>query len=187
VLAIATFAKPNTLAGTFAEEVQLGSADNRSTLDFDLFDFWRVERKLTLNTFASHNTTNHEHFARPGPAASDDGAAENLDPFFVAFLDLGVNVDRVTDPKFVNLFLEEGTLDRLEDLLAHDQRQFRQKVSETNNLDRYRSQGVNMVTNLGCIGKAKNRENRGFGPLRETGYWQNGSGFQGDRGFQARG
>jgi hypothetical protein len=44
-----------------------------------------------------------------------------------------------------------------------------------------------MVTNLGCIGKAKNRENRGFGPLRETGYWQNGSGFQGDRGFQARG
>jgi hypothetical protein len=90
-----------------------------------------VERELSLDTFTSHNTTDDEHFTRTGSAASDHGAAENLDPLFAAFLDLGVNVDRVTDPKFVNLFLKEGTLDRLEDLLAHDQRQFRQKVNET--------------------------------------------------------
>lgn len=118
---VATFAKANTLSGSFPEEVQLGTSDHRTSLDFDLFDLRRVYRELAFYTFTGNDASYDEHFARARPAASDDGSGENLNAFFVAFLDLRVDVDRIANPKLVYVFLQVSAFNGFKDLLAHDQ------------------------------------------------------------------
>jgi len=124
------FAETNTLANSLAEEVELGTTNDRASFDFDLFNLRRMNGELALDPFASDDTSDDKHFSRSGTAACDHRAAENLNPFFASFLNLGVHIDRVTDPEFVNLFLQIGTLDRLQDLLAHDPTTQRQKETE---------------------------------------------------------
>jgi hypothetical protein len=123
---------------------------------FDFFDPRRVHRKLSLDTFAPDDPANDEHFARTGPTFGDHGATENLDTFFLAFLNFGVNINGIADPKFVYLFLKIGAFNGLKNLLAHDLRDQNTKGSETKRADN--------LTDGGRFGKPKwdDRPENGF-------------------------
>ncbi len=117
---VAALAKANTLAGSLAEEVQLGAADYRTTLDLDLLDLGRVNGKLSLDPFARHDSSHNEHFSRSGSASGDHRSTENLNAFLVPFLDLGVHIDGIADSKLIHIGFEVRTFNSLKDLLAHD-------------------------------------------------------------------
>ena len=79
-----------------------------------------MKRELALNTFACNNTPDHKHFASARTALRNYDATKNLDAFFDAFLNLGVNVYRIADAKRIDFLPEGGLLNQLENLLAHD-------------------------------------------------------------------
>ena len=147
----ASLFESNCLAASLSQEVELGSANHRTTLDFDLFNPWRVKWELSLNPFTSNNASDHKHFACAGTALSDHDTTENLDTLFGTFLNLGVDVHSVADAKFIDFLLEGGLLNQLENLLAHD-RIDKFKV----NCCKVMVGGANMVTDSGQIGKSKN-------------------------------
>ena len=117
------------------------------SFDFDLLDLRRVNRELTFHTFTADDTTNNEHFTRPGATLGNNGSAENLDPFLGTFLNLGIDVNGVADPKFVYLFLKIGAFNGLKNLLAHGGHNQNTKGSKTKR--------ANILTDFGIFGKPK--------------------------------
>jgi len=114
------FAETNRFAASFTQEVKLRATDNGSSLHLDFIDTWRMERKLSLNTFAANDSPNHEHFACAGSTLGNHSTAKNLNSLFHAFLNLGVNVYGVPNVELVYVRLEERLLNQVKNLLAHD-------------------------------------------------------------------
>jgi hypothetical protein len=52
------------LADAVAEKVQLGATDNTFAFDHNVVDTWRMKREFALDTLASNDTPDGEHFAR---------------------------------------------------------------------------------------------------------------------------
>ena len=115
-----SFFESNSLAASLAQKVQLGSANYRPTLDFDLLNSWRVNWELSFNPFTGNDASNHKHFTCARTALGDHDTTENLDTLFRTFLNFGVDIHGVADTKFIDFLLEERMLNQLENLLAHD-------------------------------------------------------------------
>lgn len=119
ILLDATLFETYRLAASLSQEVQLRTSDDRSTFDFDLVNARRVNWELSLDAFASNDTSHNKHFASTRTALCDNDPTENLDAFFNAFLDFGVDIHCVADAKRIDFLLEGGLLYQLENLLAH--------------------------------------------------------------------
>ncbi len=91
-----------------------------ATLDFDLGDLGRVQRKLSLDAFAADDPPHHEHLARARAAAGDHHAVEDLNAFLLTFENSGVHVDRVANLEVGNLGLQAALFDQFQGLLTHD-------------------------------------------------------------------
>ncbi len=107
------------LACALAEIEEFGSANDTAAFDFYLGDARRMERELTLNPLPGDDSSDRKHFASARSIASDDHTREDLDAFFFAFVDFGVNIDRVADIKFGAIFPEVRFFDVIKNFLAH--------------------------------------------------------------------
>ena len=105
-------------ADTVAEEVELRASHHAGTFDNDFVDARRVKRELTFDTFAGNDAANGEGFVDASASSGNDGAAEDLDAFFVAFQNLRVDIDGVADLKFRLLFLHTGLSGQLQQFVA---------------------------------------------------------------------
>src|SRR3972149_9697666 len=117
-LLFAALFQPRSLAGQFAQIVELGSAHLGLPLHFDLLDARRAQQEGPLHADPMRS--------QPAPrevgvvaalAVADDGPPEFLDPFAVAFLDPQVDAHGVTRPKLGDLGVDGG-FDRLA-VVAH--------------------------------------------------------------------
>jgi hypothetical protein len=153
------FAETYRFTASFTQEVKLRTSDNRSTLHLDFVDAWRMERKLSLNTFAADDSPNHEHLACAGSTLGNHSSTENLNSLFHAFLNLGVNVYGVPNVELVYVRLEERLLNQVKNLLAHD-RFDNIRMGEKAKIP---VPGANMVTDPVHLGKTKILENVSWG------------------------
>lgn len=113
------FFQTNGLTGSLTEEVKLRTTNDGTSFDFDLVDTRRMNWELTFDTFTSNNATHDEHFASAGTALGDHGTRENLDSFFVTFLDLRVDIDCVPNSERIHFLLQGRLFNQLEQSLAH--------------------------------------------------------------------
>jgi len=85
------------LADAVAEIVETGAADAAAFHDFDLGDLWSVDWEDPFDAFAVADFADGEGLADALAFPGDDDACEELDAFFAAFEDSGVDLDGVTD------------------------------------------------------------------------------------------
>src|SRR6056297_2653502 len=118
-LGAATLFEANGFADAVAEEVELGATHDAAPFDFDLIDAGAVERELPFDALAGDDPPDGEHFRRSRPAAGDGGSGEDLNPLFLAFQDLGLDIDRIADVELGDLRFDAGFFHQLHQLLTH--------------------------------------------------------------------
>src|SRR5262249_34971341 len=74
-------------ATKLADVIQLRAAHAAGSHNFDFIDHFRVQRKDSLDAMSKRNLAHREGRAISAMFLSDADAFENLDAFFVAFLD----------------------------------------------------------------------------------------------------
>jgi hypothetical protein len=85
------------LTDAVAEVMEAGTTDAAAFHDFDLGDFWGVDWEDPFDAFAVADFADGEGLADALAFTGDDDACEELDAFFAAFEDSGVDLDGVTD------------------------------------------------------------------------------------------
>ena len=109
------------LTNAVAQVVQLGATDLTTTGYFNFVDTRAVNWEHALNAFACDNAANGKGVVdlAMSTATRDNRAVKDLDALFVAFLDLGVDVDGIADFEISDRLGAKG---RLEDFLEqiHD-------------------------------------------------------------------
>jgi len=93
------FAKTGSLALQTAQIVELGATDAPGAYDVNVIDDFGMQGEDTLNTLSEANLANRDGGAYTRIVAGDYRAFEDLQAFFVAFLDLDVNLNGVTGPE----------------------------------------------------------------------------------------
>ena len=92
-----------------AEVIQFGATHTTHDRDFDLGDFGRVDGERTFDAATIGNLANGERFANATTATANDDTFENLDAFFVAFLNIDVHANGIAGTEIrqvgANLFL----------------------------------------------------------------------------------
>src|SRR5262249_35028091 len=84
-----------------------------------LRDERRMQREDSLDAFVVHDAANGERLVDPAALAHDDGAAEDLDAFLVAFDDSRRDVNGITDAKLRDVLLQVRLLDGFDDTVGH--------------------------------------------------------------------
>ena len=87
-------------AAQFANVVQLRAPDAAFANHFDLIDDFRVQWEDALHTVSKRNLSDSECRANSAMFLGDADAFEDLNAFFIAFLDFDVNFDRVSGFEF---------------------------------------------------------------------------------------
>jgi hypothetical protein len=67
-----------------------------------------MDRKLSLDAFASDDATNRKRFFDSSSSPGDDRPGKDLNAFLFAFQNLCVDINRITDCEFGRLFLQAG-------------------------------------------------------------------------------
>jgi hypothetical protein len=84
-------------ADALAEVSEFRAADRSLAFDFDFLDSRRMHRKNALDALTVADATHGKGRVQPATAPADDDAGKNLDTFFVAFHDFGVDADGIAD------------------------------------------------------------------------------------------
>jgi hypothetical protein len=79
------------LPGQLTEVVQFGAAYFTSRYDLDFINSWRMEWENTFNAYPVGNFSYSESGSVASVRAANDSALEHLNPFLIAFDNLGVN------------------------------------------------------------------------------------------------
>lgn len=98
------------LAGSLAQEVQLGPADLAAAGRHDVQHVGRMERELPLDALVADDPPDGEALIDAATLADDDRTRENLRAGLVAFLDAAVDVHRVADLEVRDLLLQTFAL-----------------------------------------------------------------------------
>jgi len=93
------FAKTGSLALQTAQIVELGATDAPGAHDVNVIDDFGMQGEDTLDTLSEADLANRDGGAYSRIIAGNYRAFEDLQAFFVAFLDLDVNFNRVTGPE----------------------------------------------------------------------------------------
>lgn len=115
--AAAAVAEAAALAGTLAEEVELGAAGIAATDKLNRCDHGAVEGKLTFNADFIDDFADGDHLADAATFTDDDDALEDLLTFFFAFHDSEGDGDSIAYIKLGDVGLEIAGVDRFEQLL----------------------------------------------------------------------
>jgi hypothetical protein len=91
------FLEAGGLAFETAEVVEFGAAHAAGADDLDLIDDGGVDGEDTLDAGAESHLTDDDIFTEAGVFAGDEDALESLGTFLVAFLNLDVDTEGVTD------------------------------------------------------------------------------------------
>src|SRR5512140_1795169 len=102
------------LAATIPQVIQLRAPHLTVPLDLDPLEHGRVHRERAFHADTLRNLANGERLARAAASPGDHEALEHLNAFLLAFLDLHVNLDRVSGR-------ERGNVESQGGLLGHQQ------------------------------------------------------------------
>ena len=94
------------LPAEVAQVEEAGAADDAAAHDFDLVDARRVDEELTLHADVEAHLAHGERAACTSAVALQHDALEDLNAILVAFDDLVVNANGVTDPEVRGAFTE---------------------------------------------------------------------------------
>lgn len=116
----ATLFEASCLADAITKEVEFRAVSNTRAFDFNLGNPWRVNGKLSLDPFASHDSSNREHFRGTATIATDNGAGKDLRSRLVTFENQTMHVNRVANFELWRISLETSLIDEVHYLLTHD-------------------------------------------------------------------
>src|SRR5579885_2160233 len=110
--------KPGLFTRKISQIIEFCAADLAAADDFDLVDHRGMDRKDPLHADAVGDLAHGETGFDGVSFAADDDALVDLDAFLVAFLDLGVDANRISHLEIGNL-LQTFALDLLNRIHVH--------------------------------------------------------------------
>ena len=111
--------EPNSFAGSLAKEIQFCPSRFAASNRLYVNNIRRMEREYSLYTLVIDNSAYREGLVDSAAFAGNYYACKDLNPFFVAFLDSAVHIDRIAYFEMRYVLLEVLTLYSVKQFCFH--------------------------------------------------------------------